>query len=587
MKKSVRLIAVLLVSVMLCALIPVNSMAASNLDGKKILFFGDSITALGGSNRYTSLLTSMYPDSTIINAGVSGNSTYNARLRFETDVIAKDPDIVFICLGMNDAAIDSTGATVKPIATYRRNIQNFITALYEIGAEVVLMTPHPVCLATETGRTSPNYADGEHEAFADVLRELALENNCGLLDMYTEFELNYNSAAYIYDGLHQTAAGHKVYAEKISAYLNAVYDGVNKAEFIVNYKTERGTYIDSHTYYGAVGANVKLMVPEIDGFTAVSDPTVATLSTKIVDFVYSSELEDALIEAENLNSDEYGQVVLDEINACYNLGKNVLVNGSSDEMAEVADKLNYLLSVKGDALLNYSFGAEYTTSPEPNYFYDGSDTRFVDDGIRLSDGSKSNSDGENSTGSFYSVWQGTNVDITFDLGKEVYLDTFKAYFADGQMGISKPDSMSVAVSSDGINYTDVTGTSSYDVVADTSTWDTYCLTVASETVLSARYVKFTVNTVTWGAKCAWIDEAEALLSDTDYSPSLPEYVLGDVNNDGGLNVVDYFMLKRIILGAADLSDLEVPETASLRCDMNGDGNLNVVDYTMLKTSIFS
>ncbi len=596
MKKSVRLIAVLLVSVMLSALIPFSASAASNLDGKKILFFGDSITALGGSNRYTDLLTSMYPNSTIINAGVSGDSTYNARLRFENDVIAKDPDIVFICLGMNDAAIDTTGTTVKPIATYRKNIRNFITALYEIGADVVLMTPHPVCLATEPGRTSPNYADGEHEAFCDVLRELAMENNCGLLDMYTEFDLNYNSATYIYDGLHQTAAGHKVYADKISAYLNAVYDNVNKAEFIVNYKTERGTYIDSYTYIGAVGANVKLMVPEIEGFTAVSTPTVAALSTTVVDYIYNSELEDALIQVENSDLSEYGKIVASEIESCYGLGKNILVNGTSEEMAATAKRLNYLLTVKGDAALNHALNAKYTVSPEPNYFYGGNDTRFVDDGIRLSDGSKSNLDGENGTGSFYSVWQGTNAEITFDFGKSVYMDTFKAYVADGQMGISRPDQISVSVSEDGSSFTTLSASPVVETIANTETWDTYCFTVSAPEVLSARYVKITLNTVTWGAKCVWVDEVEVLLNDTNYAPegSEPvepepdkEYVLGDINDDGKHTSADYLMLKKVVFGVTDVNSLKSPETASLRCDLNGDGKHTATDYFMLKRLIFS
>lgn len=596
MKKSVRLIAVLLVSVMLCALIPFSASAASNLDGKKILFFGDSITALGGSNRYTSLLTSKYPNSTIINAGVSGDSTYNARLRFEKDVIAKDPDIVFICLGMNDAAIDTTGTTVKPIATYRRNIQNFINALYEIGAEVVLMTPHPVCLATEPGRTSPNYAKGEHKAFCDVLRQLAMENNCGLLDMYSEFEASYNSATYIYDGLHQTAAGHKVYADKISAYLNAVYDNVNKAEFTVNYKTERGTYIDSYKYIGAVGAKVKLMVPEIEGFTPISTPVVATLSTSVVDYIYDSELEDALTEVENAVLTEYGAIVADEIDACYNMGKNVLVNGTPDEMAAVAKRLNYLLSVKGDVPLNHALNVKYTVSPEPNYFYGGSDTRFVDDGIRLADGIKSSSDGENGTGSFYSVWQGTNAEITFDFGKSVYMDAFKAYVADGQMGISRPDKITVSVSDDGASFTPISVTSVVETIANTETWDTYCFTVSAPEVLSARYVKITLNTVTWGAKCVWVDEVEVLLNDTNYAPegSNPvdpnpdkEYVLGDINDDGKHTSADYLMLKKVVFGVTDVNSLKTPETAALRCDLNGDGKYTATDYFMLKRLIFS
>ena len=42
----------------------------------------------------------------IINAGIGGHNTENARARLQKDVLSKNPDVVIIQFGINDAAID-------------------------------------------------------------------------------------------------------------------------------------------------------------------------------------------------------------------------------------------------------------------------------------------------------------------------------------------------------------------------------------------------------------------------------------------------------------------------------------------------
>lgn len=76
---------------------------------ERIVFFGDSITELGGRpNGYVSLFTDALrgkyglkvPD--IINAGVSGNEVLDLQFRLELDVLSKNPTIVVIYIGIND-----------------------------------------------------------------------------------------------------------------------------------------------------------------------------------------------------------------------------------------------------------------------------------------------------------------------------------------------------------------------------------------------------------------------------------------------------------------------------------------------------
>ena len=288
MKKFTSVLACFLVTALIFGLLPLTALATDALAGETILFFGDSITELGGNSRFTELLKDEFKDTEIINAGKAGNSTYNARLRFESDVLSKNADIVFICFGMNDQAIQTNGTPVKTKERYRTNIQNFITALKNAGTDVVLITPHPVCLETETGRTNPNYRKGDLAGYCDILRELAIENGCGLLDMYSEFSLGYNNKTYIKDGLHQTAQGHKIYAQKIADYLNAVYNNLNKATLEVKLKTEGGTSLGGYTLVGASGAKVKLPMPAVDGCSPLSTEKTVSLATELVSYEYSA-----------------------------------------------------------------------------------------------------------------------------------------------------------------------------------------------------------------------------------------------------------------------------------------------------------
>ncbi len=63
--------------------------------------------------------------------------------------------------------------------------------------------------------------------------------------------------------------------------------------------------------------------------------------------------------------------------------------------------------------------------------------------------------------------------------------------------------------------------------------------------------------------------------------------IGDVNNDGKLNTADYMMLKSLVIGNIDLTDLKNNETAAFRCDFNGDGKIVAADYFLLKKHLLS
>lgn len=79
-------------------------------------------------------------DTTVINAGVGGNSTRNLLKRVERDVLTKKPSVVVMMVGTNDAL--NSGNSV-PIKEYEENLKKLMKQFSEVGSKVVLMTIPP------------------------------------------------------------------------------------------------------------------------------------------------------------------------------------------------------------------------------------------------------------------------------------------------------------------------------------------------------------------------------------------------------------------------------------------------------------
>src|SRR5690606_7906919 len=76
---------------------------------KKVIFFGDSITQMGvNPGGYITKIDSlcrkqgMADQFEFIGKGIGGNKVYDLYLRLERDVMAHNPDIVVIYIGVND-----------------------------------------------------------------------------------------------------------------------------------------------------------------------------------------------------------------------------------------------------------------------------------------------------------------------------------------------------------------------------------------------------------------------------------------------------------------------------------------------------
>ena len=104
---------------------------------KKVVFFGDSITAAGiRPGGYIKMIDSLIKQEgadanfELVGAGVSGDKIYDLYLRIEEDVLKQNPDIVVIYVGVNDVwhkASSGTGTDFPKFGKFYEAVVNKLT----------------------------------------------------------------------------------------------------------------------------------------------------------------------------------------------------------------------------------------------------------------------------------------------------------------------------------------------------------------------------------------------------------------------------------------------------------------------------
>lgn len=210
-----------------------------------IVFLGDSVTQgcfeilknnageweliIEPEYSYVSLIEqkfkSDYPDRDIkiINSGISGDSTKEALDRIDKDVLAYEPDIVSVCLGLNNSG--------------RRNLKEFSDQLSEIyarikptGAATVFMTPNML-----NTRVDPETADflvemakdctvlqseGEMDRLIDTAIRVSKENGAAICDVYSVWKklefYGIDTTGLLCNHInHPTREMHRLFADKL------------------------------------------------------------------------------------------------------------------------------------------------------------------------------------------------------------------------------------------------------------------------------------------------------------------------------------------------------------------------------------
>ncbi len=158
----------------------------------RIVFFGDSITLLGVKpHGYITLikdsLSKKFPSIEIIGAGIGGNKVPDLLARIDTDVIAKNPTIVVIYIGINDVwHFITPGQVGTPKDVYEAGLEKIIGKIQQTGARVILCTPSVV----GEKRDGTNQLDAQLDEYSGISRRVAQKTKIELCDLRNAF-VNY------------------------------------------------------------------------------------------------------------------------------------------------------------------------------------------------------------------------------------------------------------------------------------------------------------------------------------------------------------------------------------------------------------
>jgi isoamyl acetate esterase len=201
----------------------------------RVVFLGDSITQAGvNPNGYISLLSKSLEQAgkgsafELIGAGISGNKVPDLQQRLEKDVLAKNPNLVFVYIGINDVwhyshpcCKDKAGGTPKD--KFEAGLQDLITRIRKTGARVVVCTPTVIGEKPD----GTNEQDQMLEEYAAISRRVAEKNKLPVCDLRKAF-LHYLQAnnpnkeekkVLTSDGVHLNAAGNAFVALQMMPFL--------------------------------------------------------------------------------------------------------------------------------------------------------------------------------------------------------------------------------------------------------------------------------------------------------------------------------------------------------------------------------
>jgi acyl-CoA thioesterase-1 len=191
---------------LLAGLACVIAVAAAAAEPKTVVFFGDSLTAgygLDPDEAYPALIQRKLDAAgrawRVVNAGLSGDTTAGGLRRLDW-ILRQKVDAIVIELGGND------GLRGIPVEVTRQNLEAMIERIRAKDPRVTIVVAG-MQLPTNMG---PAYTEG----FAALFPDVAQKHGVALIPFLLEGvggipELN------LPDGIHPTAAGHRIVAETV------------------------------------------------------------------------------------------------------------------------------------------------------------------------------------------------------------------------------------------------------------------------------------------------------------------------------------------------------------------------------------
>jgi acyl-CoA thioesterase-1 len=178
-----------------------------------ILVLGDSLSAgygLPAGASWPALLSAQLPARapgwSMVNAGISGDTTAGGLARLPALLARERPVLVLIELGANDALRG------QPLAASADNLRAMIDAARQAGAQVGLIGM----------QIPPNFGPVYTRQFRDMYKNVARETDVPLLDFLLE-PVAGDAGNFQDDGIHPTAAAQGPIADHVAQWLHAAF----------------------------------------------------------------------------------------------------------------------------------------------------------------------------------------------------------------------------------------------------------------------------------------------------------------------------------------------------------------------------
>lgn len=192
---------------------------------RTLVFLGDSITDCGRREDpdelgygYVRLIAEYFaahePGARVINRGIGGDKVADVAARFEQDVLALDPQVVTIFVGVNDVWHGFTRGETVTDEDFERGYRYMLDQLSATrpGLPVLLVIPFVV----DVDQEKAGY-HGELDRKVAIIRDLAKEFGAAVVDLEATLEeawrVGHTPASIAEDGVHPTIAGHRLIAD--------------------------------------------------------------------------------------------------------------------------------------------------------------------------------------------------------------------------------------------------------------------------------------------------------------------------------------------------------------------------------------
>jgi lysophospholipase L1-like esterase len=166
----------------------------------------------------------------VVNAGMGGDTSTRMLARLDRDVLARRPRVVLIMAGLNDAAWVDPGPVARTAprvaeTEYEKNLIAIVARVTKAGAKPVLLTPNPMTRAYKY-QNMPFYQENDMNdglaPYVDVVRRVSRVTGACLVDVFGDWQPRRETRAWIPDGLHPNAEGHRRIAAKVMEACGAV-----------------------------------------------------------------------------------------------------------------------------------------------------------------------------------------------------------------------------------------------------------------------------------------------------------------------------------------------------------------------------